>query len=280
MKKRTACKIITGAVTMCVLVTGHCGTIRLEGERGVTLAVHAVVDGLELRRDATAYSVNVGCAVCEGYYGPCVSAPARDVRVTSRWDVRDVRYTAGTWLSGKKGTMIEWEPSAGHDTSRIGLDITCDNAVNRNWTWVDVEFFRDRRYPTSKIRVTATNLNKGVTEVSDTAWIGSTWAPSWGSVQGTAGSHGTATVRYADELVLRGRNAKALVLYDIEGSSPITARIDELPDGLSCARSSDGVKVAAGTTADVWPGDSIACTNALRGKKSLNGTLTVTAMFR
>ncbi len=280
MKKRTACKIITGAVTMCVLVTGHCGRIELSGDRSVTLGVRAEIAGESLVKPDALYSVNTGCIVCESYYGPCVGSTAKDIRIVSRQNVGSISMHNGTWMYGKRGSMIEWAPGRVEEPSNVVMEITCDNAVNKDWTWVDIKFFRDRRYPTSRVRVTATNLVKGVTEVSPDAWLGSEWNPKWGAVVGRPGDRATVSLSYADEVVLRGANARARILYDVVGTAPVNARIDKLPPGLTCARTSDWLTLAAGASADIGPGDSITCANVLRKKETTRGTLSVTAMIR
>lgn len=284
MKKRTACKIITGIVAMCSLTsTGHCGQVMLKGGGAVYLDVTADVVGTRVKKEGAHYDVNIGCVVCRTYYGPCVSSPASNVTVIGRDHARNVTLTNGTWRYGKRGTMIEWEstrPGVENGT-RLFTRIHCDNSVNREWTWVDVEFFRSVRYPQSTITINATNETKGVTASSANAhWTGSTWDPGWGSVIGTQSTHGEASITYADSVELRGYNSRARVIYDVKGSVPVTVGLDAVPEGLSCVRTSDGVNITQGTHALIGAGDSITCVNIQKRNETTTGALSVTAMIR
>lgn len=280
MKKRSACKIITGVVAACVINSGHCGRIDLVGTGVVTLPLRVELEGIKRKHSDTEYDMGIGCVVCAGFHGPCVGAAPRSVTVTFRQNTRQVVANTGTGYGGKKGTEYRWTPGDAGERTALGLDVICDNYVNRNWTWVDVQFYRDRRYPASTVHVTATNMIKGVTEHSDGDWVGSEWYPKWGSVVGKPGLPGRVSVSYADHVDLRGLNSKARVLYDVVGDAPVTARIDKLPNGLSCERSSDGLTIGSGATADIGPGDAITCTNVLRDKVRTNDTMSVTAMVR
>lgn len=284
MKKRTACKIITGIVAVCSLTsTGHCGQVLLKGGGGVYLDVTAEIVGVRAKNPDALYNVNVGCTVCKSYYGPCVSSPASDVRVIGLDHARNVTMTKGSWQYGKRGTMIEWastRPDVENGT-KLFTRIRCDNTANREWTWVDVVFFRSVRYPQSAIVVNATNEAKGVTTSSaNSLWLGSAWDPGWGSVVGTQGAHGEASIKYADSVELRGYKSRARVIYDVVGSVPVTVSLDAVPEGLSCLRTSDGVNIAQGTNALIGAGDSITCVNIQKRNKTTVGALSVTAMIR
>lgn len=284
MKKRTACKIVTGIVAVCSLTsTGHCGQVLLKGGGGVHLDVTAEIVGARTKKPDAPYNVNVGCAVCKTYYGPCVSTPASNVSVIGRVNARNVSLTNGMWQYGKRGTMIEWEstrPGVENGTS-ITTRILCDNSVNREWTWVDVVFFRSVRYPQSEIVINATNETKGMTASSANAhWSGSAWDPGWGSVVGQQSAHGEVYITYADSVELRGYKARARVIYDVMGPVPVTVSMDAVPEGLSCLRTSDGVKIAQGTHALIGAGDSITCVNIQKRNQTTVGALSVTAMVR
>lgn len=284
MKKRTACKIITGIVAVCSLTSGgHCGRVLLKGGGSVYMDSTAEIVGVSVKEPNAPYSVNIGCVVCKSYHGPCVSTYAGDVRVISHDHARNVTLTNGTWLHGKRGTMIEWQstrPDVENGT-KIYTRVRCDNKTNPEWTWVDVEFFRSVRYPKSRIVVNATNETKGVTATSSgSAWIGSTWDPRWGSVVGTQGAHGEASITYADAVELRGYKSRARVIYDVMGTVPVTVGLDAVPEGLSCLRTSDGVHVTQGAHTLIGAGDSITCVNTQKGNKTTVGELSVTAMIR
>lgn len=284
MKKRTACKIITGIVVVCSLTsTGHCGRVLLKGGGNVHLVATAEIVGTRVNKPGAPYNVNIGCVVCKSYYGPCVSVPASDVRVVGRDHARNVTMTAGVWLYGKRGTMIEWEstrPDVENGT-KLFTRIRCDNSTNREWTWVDVSFFRSVRYPQSEIVITATNETKGVTASSaNGSWSGSAWDPGWGAVVGTQSAHGEASITYADSVELRGYKSRARVIYDVMGTVPVTVGLDTVPEGLSCLRTSDGVNIAQGTHALIGAGDSITCVNIQKRNKTTVGALSVTAMIR
>lgn len=283
MKKRTACKIITGIVAVCSLTsTGHCGQVLLKGGGSVYMDATAEIVGTRLKKPGGRYSVNIGCTVCASYTGPCVSAPA-NVRVIGRDHTKNVTMTDGTWAYGKRGTMIEWDstrPDVENGT-KIFTRIRCDNNTNREWTWVDVEFFRSVRYPQSEIVVNATNLTKGVTASSaNSYWSGFAWDPKWGSVVGTQGAHGTTSITYADSVELRGYKSRARVIYDVVGTVPVTVGLDAVPEGLSCLRTSDGVNISQGSHALIGAGDSITCVNIQKRNKTTVGALSVTAMIR
>lgn len=284
MKKRTACKIITGIVAVCSLTsTGHCGKVLLKGGGSVYLDATAEIVGTRVKQEGAPYNVNVGCSLCKSYYGPCVSVPASNVYVTGRYNARNVHMESGSWRYGKRGTMIEWESTRPdiENGTKLFARIRCDNHTNRAWTWVDVTFFRSVRYPKSEIVVNATNETKGVTASSaNSDWIGSTWDPKWGAVVGTPGTHGETSVTYADSVELRGYKSRARVIYDVMGTVPVTVGLDAVPEGLSCLRTSDGVNIAQGTTALIGAGDSITCVNIQKRNKTTVGALSVTAMIR
>lgn len=284
MKKRTACKIITGIMAVCSLTsTGHCGQVQLMGSGATYVDVTAEILGVRLKRPDEPYNVNIGCYVCASYHGPCVSTRAADVTVTSRRNARDVTLRNGVWVYGKKGTMINWyptDPDGVNDTS-LHARIRCDNSVNRDWNWVDVVFFRSTRYPTSEIIITATNEQKGVTATSAGAmWQGFEWDPKWGSVVGAQGAHGKVSITYADAVELRGYKSRARVIYDVVGTVPVTVGLDTVPVGLSCWRTSDGVRITQGAQAMIVAGDSITCENIQKRNGTTGGALSVTAMVR
>lgn len=279
MKKRSACKILAGVVTLGVLATGHCGQITLTGNTYLTMRVDIDATGLNRNGLPVTYDLGVSCSLCMAYSGPCITVPVRDMRLSSRVNVTKVHLDPAV---GYNGTVLRW--SAGHLDRENGVSaaITCDNKSKPEWGWVNMGFHRDRRYPESDLRVTATNLTVGVTETHEWVRDGWTWYPTWGAVHtgsGT-GSSGTIRVSYPEKVVLRGRGARARVLYDIVGNWSVGARIDKLPVGLSCARTSDGVVVEPGVTVDVGTGDSITCTNVQHKVGTSSDTLSVTAMIR
>lgn len=284
MKKRTACKIITGIVAVCSLTTtGHCGQVVLKGGGSTYVDVTAEIIGVETKTPDAPYNVNVGCVVCKSYYGPCISSPASNISVITRDHARNVTLTNGTWLYGKRGTLIEWastRPEVENGT-RLFTRMRCDNSANREWTWVDVQFFRTVRYPQSKIVINATNEMKGVTASSVNAyWLGSTWDPGWGSVVGAQSAHGEASITYADTVELRGYKSRTRVIYNVMGTVPVTVGLDAVPEGLSCLRTSDGMGIAQGTHALIGAGDSITCVNIQKKDGTTDGALSVTAMIR
>ena len=283
MKKRTACKIIGGVVVACsVANAGYCGRITLEGSESTHVDVIAEITGTRLVEGARTYDANVGCAVCATYYGPCVSSHASDVRILSANNAADITTTSGVWAYGKKGTMIMWRPGNNHAaSSAVSVRIRCDNHVRKDWNRVDVTFFRSARYPKSEIRISATNLQNGVTATSENGtWQGYAWDPGWGSVVGTPGSQGAVSLTYADDVKLEGYKSRARVIYDVVGAVPVTLRVDGSPEGLTCMRSSDGLSIAQGAIALIGAGDSITCVNTLKTTGTTVGALSITAMIR
>lgn len=278
MKKRSACKILAGVVAMGVLTSGHCGQITLTGNTYDTMRV--VIEATGLRTNGhVPYDLGVSCSLCMSATGPCITVPVRDWRTTSVANVKNVHMSPGV---GYVGTVLRWEAVRTDRENRITASITCDNSSKPDWSWVNVGFRRDLRYPKSDLRVTATNTTAGITETHEWIRYGWTWYPKWDAVRpgGGGGSSATVRVSYPEEVVLRGTGSRARVLYDVVGNAPVGARLDKLPIGLSCARTSDGMGIEPGVTADVGTGDSITCTNVRRERGSYSDTLSVTAMIR
>lgn len=279
MKKRSACKILSGVIALGVIATGNCGRIELTGAQYSNLPFEVEVSGINPATPDTVCDLGVGCAAALGYNGPGMNVSPRNIRVTSRVNAKDVQISPAT---GYAGYVVRWSAPRPNEPNRVTLVVTCDNHDKPEWTWVNVGFHRDKRYPKSDLLLTTTNLAEGVTETVE--WLRSSnqsWYPMWGAVHtGVPGGTVTVRVSYPGQVELRGRRSSALVLYDVVGAAPVTARIDKLPVGLSCARTSDGVRLEAGTTADVGTGDSITCTNRQNRKGTTTDTLSVTAMIR
>lgn len=281
MKKRSACNLITGVITACVINSGICGRVELTGGGSVVRSVHVVLDGVKRETAKTRYyDMGVRCVICAGFHGPCATAPLGSARVVSKTNASDV--SLGLAHVGGVGavTMVRWAPGGHRESASVALDLVCTNSTQPNWQWIDVGFYRSGRYPTSTVLLTATDTSTGNTVQVDASWVGHGWRTPWGAAPGTSGSTGAVSLTYADAIVLRGRNSNARVLYDVKGVVPITARIDELPAGLSCARSADGLKLNPGVTADIGQGDTITCTNTLRDKERIDDAMTITAMVR
>lgn len=279
MKKRSACKILAGVVTLGVLTTGHCGQITLTGNEFKSMRVELDATGLVMKGLPVTYDIGVSCSLCMAYTGPCITVPVRDLRLSSRLNVKDVNLKPAV---GYTGTVLRWAAARPDRENRLAAAITCDNSSKPEWGWVNVGFHRDRRYPESDLRVTATNLLTGIAETHEWIRTGWTWYPGWDAVNtgGGVGAGGTVRISYPEEVVLRGHGSRARVLYDIVGPVSVSARVDRLPVGLSCARTSDGVVVEPGVTAGVGAGDSITCTNVRHKVGTLSDTLSVTAMIR
>lgn len=278
MKKRSACKILAGVVTLGVLTTGHCGQITLTGRSFLTMRANVDATGLNRNGLPVTYDLGVSCSLCMAYSGPCITVPVRDLRVSTRVNVKDLGLKPAV---GYTGTVLRWSAGRPDRENRVAAAITCDNSSKPEWGWVNMGFHRDRRYPESDLLVTATNLTAGITETHEFR-DGWTWYPTWGAVNTASGPGSSSTVRvsYPEEVVLRNRGARARILYDIVGHTSVGARIDKLPVGLSCARTSDGLVVEPGVTADVGTGDSITCTNVRHKVGTFSDTLSVTAMIR
>lgn len=278
MKKRSACKILAGGVALGVLATGHCGQITLTGTGSATMHVRVNVIGRNAVNPYVPYEFGIGCIVCKTYNGPCDVDPGRDVRVTSVSNVKGL--TMGT-ASGYHGRTLRWNGTQPELDSSVAIELTCDTSSHPTWDWVDVGFHR-ARFPRHEMIATATNVTQGITETHEwgryDAWA---WYPKWKALHvGNGGASATVRVTYPDEVVLRGKGSSALVLHDVVGPAPVTARIDKLPIGLACRRTSDGVNIELGVTADVGSGDSITCSNVLNGVGMSSDTLSVTAMIR
>ena len=279
MKKRSACKILVGIVALGAVGTGHCGQITLSGTTHPTMTVDAVFEGVPPYSQNEPYEMGFGCAVCLGFHGPCMNSTPRDVRVVSKNNAAKVTVSRGV---GYAGYSVQWFPGDSDTVSTTRVRLTCDNTARADWGWVNMGFHRWKRYPVNAVRVTATNESLGVTDTHE--WpsrIGHNWYPKWDAVH-TEGSGDSRTIRvtYADEVQLRGKGSKARVLYGVVGTAPVTARIDKLPTGLSCARTPDGLNIEPGVSAVVGTGDSITCTNELRKSGQTSDTLSVTAMIR
>ena len=280
MKKRSACKILSGIVALGVIDDGHCGRIELQGPQYSTAYYSVEVSGINPDSADTVYDIGVGCAAALGYHGPGLNVSPRDIRIVSRGNAANVTVSRGT---GYAGYAVRWSASRPDEPNFIKFDFLCDNRDKPEWTWVNVGFHRDRRYPKSDLLVTATNYTLGVTETHE--WIrsaNSAWYPSWGAVHADNSPDGpaTASVSYPEQVELRGKRSSARILYDVVGSVPVTVRIDKMPQGLSCARTPDGTRIESGVTADVGTRNSITCTNVRAGKGSTTDTLSVTAMIR
>lgn len=284
MKKRSAYKILlVGATVLCGLSAGHCGRVSLQGLTAVSARGTIVVQGYGPYVKSDPYAISVGCSVCASYTGPCRSVPPANMAVGARSNARSVvtRYAGNG--TGYYGNFVYWEPSKPGRESWIEISYTCDNAQYRDWTWVNVGFYRHRYGPKNPLRVVATNLTAGVTTEQDLGrgYGGSGWRP-WPSVRpdGTAGRAANVSVSYPERVVLRGKGAKTRILYDVQGNAPLYVRIDKTPMGLSCARLSDGVTIGMGVSAAVGVGDSLTCTNVQSTAGETSGTLSITAMVR
>lgn len=284
MKKRSAYKILlVGATVLCGLSAGHCGRVSLQGSAAVSMRGAIVVEGYGPYDDREPYAISVGCAVCAGYHGPCVSTPPSDTTVGSRSNVRTVYTRHANNGMGYSGNYVYWEPANPGRGSWVDISYTCDNKQRPDWTWVNVGFYRHRYSPLNRLRVVATNLSTGATTEQDLGlgYGGAGWRP-WPSVhpEGDTGRAVNVSVSYPELVVLRGKGAKTRMLYDIQGNAPLYVRIDKTPKGLSCTRLSDGVTIGMGVSAAVGVGDSLMCTNVQSTAGETSGTLSITAMVR
>lgn len=280
MKKRSACKIIAGLITLGMLATGHCGRVTLQGVTDARVSYVIEVAGVNADDPTTTYELGYGCGVCMSYTGPCINANPQDVSVVGRDNVSTLRAIPGR---GYAGTGIQWRAARTDTDNRVTVRVTCDNHAKPEWPWVTLGLHRgDWTKGRYDLALTATNADTGATEVRTwdrTAVPG--WNPSWGVARATGGGGGVAAgVSYPDTVELRGKNARARILYDVRGNTGITARIDKIPEGLSCSRTSDGLSIAPSVSVGVRPGDSISCTNVRSKIGHAADSLSVTAMIR
>lgn len=278
MKKRSACKILAGGVALGVLATGHCGQITLTGPTSPTMNVRVEVIGRPAEITGVPYEFGMGCGVCKAINGPCEDDPGRDVRVVSVSNVKDLTTRPS---EKKRGRTIRWKGAQSELESRVTFELTCDTSSHPTWEWIEVGFYR-ARVPRHEMIATATYVPGGLTETHKwgrhDAWA---WHPKWKAIHvGPGGASTTVRVTYPDAVVLRGKGSSALVLHDVVGPAPVTARVDKLPIGLSCRRTSDGMNIEPGLTADVGSGDSITCSNVRSEVGMSSDTLSVTAMIR
>lgn len=279
MKKRSACKILTGVVAVGLLAPGYCGRITLQGSLHGTANVRAQLINPDGVVPWPQNGVGVECRVCRTVHGPCISAVPRDIRVVRYTNAKDVSLLPGKIIIG---TGIRWAPVYRDRENSVEVDITCDNHDRPGWMLVDLGFHRGPLAPQNKLLVIATNRNTGNTTSYE--WgrnnIG-TWYTKWGdNIVGEGSSLASVSFTYADLVELHGKGSRARILYDVVGTAPVTARIDKIPNGLSCARTSDGMIIESGVAADVGTGESITCTNVRRDVGVTADTLSVTAMIR
>ena len=281
MKKRSACNIVSGVIALCLGSAGHCGLIELAGTAHATAYYTVEVTGSNSASADAENVIGVSCALCKGYNGPCRTAEPQDVRIVSRLNVVGVVYDR-YYYNGYAGFGLRWRTGDGGKSSTVRFTGYCTNAANPEWDWVDMHFHRDRRYPESDLYVTATNMTNGVTLEHNWGRGSTSWAPGWGAVvlSGPEGAPARVSASYPETVELRGRGARARILYDITGNAPIIARIDNAPAGLSCMRTSDGLRVDPGVAVTVGHGESISCTNNVAKVGVTAGTLTLTAMVR
>lgn len=279
MKKRSACKILPGVIMLGALGTGYCGQIELMGNHSgkVTMVVDLInPDGMKPRHEN---GIGIECRICRTIHGPCLSDLPRDVRIVSR---NNVKYVRTARLSAEQVVSTVWQPVNWGKENWVRANVTCDNHIRPGWMLVDLGFHRGSLLPQNALTVTATNVKSGVTNTYQ--WgrtSGGTWYTKWGNnIIDTTGRPATVRFTYADMVELRGKGANARILYDVVGTAPVTARIDKIPHGVSCARTPDGLIIEAGGAADVGPGESITCTNARRQVGTASDTLSVTAMIR
>lgn len=283
MKKRSACKILSGLVALGALHTGQCGQITLHGAVRESRTITVDVTGLSPNETRLPYDIATGCALCMKHDGPCVNAPPRNVRVVHRMNIKDATLSK---FGVTMGTLIEWRVAHPELNNNIQFVFECDNQSRPDWPYIGAKLYRKARtvvWPMERMRVTATDMATGITGTrewgpgDDTAW-----SPAWGWVNDWGGTGGSATVRisYPENVELRGPRAQARILYDIAGTAPVSARIDRMPDGLSCARSSDGLRIMSGVSTTVGTGDSIMCTNVLDRLGTTSDSLSVAVMIR
>lgn len=279
MKKRSACKILAGVVTVGLLGPGYCGRIELSGVNHGSVTVRAELinpDGVKPRHEN---GVSIECRVCRTVQGPCIGTAPRDLRVVNRHNVKDVWVTPGQAF---RATAIVWTPVVGAEKNWVSVNVTCDNREQPEWVLVDLGFHRGSLLPMNTLTVDVTNATTGT--ASAYSWgrtDGGTWYTKWGdNVIGGMGRPASVSFTYADLVELRGMGARARILYDVVGTAPVTARLDKIPNGLSCARTSDGLIIESGVAADIGTGESITCTNARHEVGAASDTLSVTAMIR
>lgn len=286
MKKRSACNILTGIIALGGISHGQCGQITLKGGVHRAVVVQAEVSGLNPLGTTVPYDIVLNCAVCENPRGPCLITAPRDIRVKSRMNVRDIAVTNAGPAGVPGGRMVTWRVTDPERDNSLSLEFKCDTSSRRDWTWISSRFSRKTRVwnvPQSDIHVTATNLTTGQTATH--TWTtngGGEWNPQWTAWNAGGGPEGGATVRvtYPEKVELRGKRSRARILYDVVGTAPVTAQIDKLPPGLSCERTSDGLIIMSGVTADVGTGDSITCTNVRDEMGTTTASLSVDVMIR
>lgn len=280
MKKRSACKILMGIVALCGLSSGQCGTVTLKGDAHVAMRGTIVIHGLVQDTPGDLYALGIGCGLCASFSGPCVSVDPSNISVGGRNNAADVVLRRHGNGHGFSGNYVFWRAAHVGEDNWVEVNYTCDNASRPDWTWVNSSYYRDRYTPRSSLYAVATNHTTGETVTKDLG-RGGDWRP-WRAVhpEGDVVGDVRVSVSYPERIVLRGKGAKTQVLYDIKGNVPVYALIDKAPNGLSCARASDGVIVDVGVSAAVGVGDSIACTNRQNTAGETTGTLSITAMVR
>lgn len=279
MKKRSACKILPGALMLGLLGTGYCGEIELVGTHSGTVTMSIELnnpDGMKPRHEN---GIGIECRLCRTVHGPCIGTVPRTVHMVSR---NNVKYVRTSQISAKHVTAVVWQPVVWDRENWVRVNATCDNHEKPGWMLVDLGFHRGSLLPQNALTVTATNVESA--ETTRYVWgrtSGGTWYTKWGNnVIDSTGRPASVRFTYADKVELQGKGAKARVLYDVVGTAPVTARIDQIPNELSCARTPDGLIIESGGAADVGTGESITCTNARHKVGIASDTLSVTAMIR
>lgn len=279
MKKRSACKLMLGAVVLCGLSTGQCGTVTLQGTVPLSMRGKVVIHGGASERVGERYGLGIGCSVCAGFHGPCESTTPSNINVTGLSNAAKVRVAHAGNGVGFAGTYVFWDAASRGRDSWVSAEYTCDNRSRPDWGWVNVGYFRTTLEYSRDIYLVATNYETG--ETLENRPGRTDWRP-WRTVCATDGGVTSAniSVSYPEQVVLRGKGAMARVLYDVKGNSPLYVQIDNIPKGLSCKRLSDGVIVDLGVSSAVGVGDSIACTNVQNTTGETSGALSITAMVR
>lgn len=280
MKKRSACKILLVIVAMGYLSVGECGRVTLQGSSRLSTSGNLVIYGMGSSDPDEVYRLSISCVVCESYTGPCVGQRPSNMHVGARSNVRDLTMEHINNGVGYAGDYMVWKAARPGADAWVSVDYRCDNAARPDWTWVHPSFHGYRRDTGGALYVVGTNYGTGET-LSYYMGRGGAWSP-WKSVRPGDGTTGPVSVgvSYPDRVVLRGKGSSARVLYDVTGNAPVYARIEKMPRGLKCARSSDGLRIEATVSAAVGAGDSIMCTNVQVTPSETTGELSITTMVR
>ena len=280
MKKRSACKILLASVAMGYLSVGDCGQVNLTGQRHLSTSGNLVIYGRASSDPDTVYRLSIQCVICRSAYGPCEGVRPSTTNVGARSNVQGLHAQHLNNGVGYSGEYMVWKGSRPGADSWVSVEYRCDNADRPEWTWLYPSFHGYRRNTGGSLYLVGTNYSTGETS-SYSMGRGGDWRP-WASVRPGDETTGpvTVSVSYPDRVVLRGRGSIATVLHDVTGNAPVYARIDTMPPGLVCARSSDGLRIEPTVTAAVGAGDSIKCTNTQVTPSETTGELSITTMVR